>query len=226
MLLIRLLLLLLNIFAVSCQTWTLDKNVVMDSHLEKRFQQCSSKQGGGRFSFLKDEKLKLKAEVEWMIEKNCDFMVAVVDPLGSTIIELEKEGQDLFLQSKASWGQQKAGVDTEGYVHFQGRRLGIKAKEISCLLSGDIPVEWRELIFAMKVNPSQKDYFLVDGIRDIKLSFYSDERGHLSKQCVLWEWNLFWIFSRAKIQFCQEFEPRFKKNLEITGGYKIIVIED
>ena len=135
--------------------------------------QCVGQEGGVRWKYVEDDR-QLHGEAEWIVDQEGRWIFEVIDAWGQTHARLSSQENKIQVHPKSLVELKLA----DDFIVIDDNWVGIRSKEIPCILEGKIPQAWLQ---NMKLKTPDIAVFK-DGKRKIKIR--TKEKG--------WKINIKW----------------------------------
>jgi hypothetical protein len=139
--------------------------VPLPAAMESYFRICSPLDGALVMQVFNAGDLLGSAEMDWSSDEK-GWKIDLSNAAGFNIASLTQNGNTLKTTGSQAKKMPAMSVDGEGFLNIDGNFVGIKSKEIPCLLHGALPRSWTPLIFAVEGHQDKR----------IKISIGDDQR--------------------------------------------------
>ncbi len=188
---------------VSCQTIQSFQDVQLPAYAGVYFSECRHQDGAVRFSIGGQGPEQERLDAEWASRSNGDWSLASYSPFGQTLLQVsyQEVPASLAVKAKEATPLQNLTLDPDGFLRFDGQRIGIKADEVACLLEMKLPRAWLKKVIAQNQEPENLQIEVDDGERKIDLKLGK----HGLKQEWVWmfdvRWSMYWGLRSEALRF-------------------------
>jgi hypothetical protein len=107
------------------------------------------------------------SEMEWESEE-AGWKIDLANAAGFNLATLVNAGRKITITGQYAERLPPMAVNTDGFLEVAGNFVGIKAREIPCLLGSALPRAWTTLIYSVEGNQDDRFKILIeDDERDI-----------------------------------------------------------
>ena len=210
---------------VGCQTLVTNRSRQLTKDEKKYFHSCENMSGDFQVKLSKKREVVLESYMEWQSSIEGFYSLAFVSPIGNDILRFEAQDHHLSLSGLDRFKNISILIDQDGFLKIAGRWLGIKSKEIPCLLKGQIPLEWLEKSRIWQKKERQDLIEVNENWRSINITFYYNKKRELERKCINIFWNMFWIFKKYKIKICYDSFSEEKVKFNFNDRYHLRLFE-
>ncbi len=179
---------------LGCATSQNYRNVQLPAYAGAFFSECSGKDGSVSFELFTQNKVQQVFDADWSADADGNWGLASYSPLGQTLFHLEYSQQDQkFKQSGRPI--EDLGTLTVGdhrIVSLNGHEIGLRADEVTCLLSHKLPGRWLKRIVDENNTAQETVYTIVDSGRKIHLSLDKKMKRTSDAWRATIDWSLYW----------------------------------
>ena len=173
-------------------------STVVQSQNENLFKDCIISEGSHRLELREDKEYIAGVDLDWISRKK-GWILEGYNQLGQTIGRLSyDEGAKLFyIRGQLQDRIPELKISESGYMLVDGHEIGIKPREVSCLLDSSLPSAWLNILTGHSFSNGKTQLNFVDEMRSIKVEIAESERS-----CVFVSWAQFLFFFHSTIQVC------------------------
>jgi hypothetical protein len=142
------------------------ENVPLPAVLESYFRSCQPLDGAMSMQLFLSGALQGSVEVDW-VSDDAGWKVDVTDAAGFSLVRIHQKARDVRISGPASKRFPPVIADRDGFLRVDGHFVGVKAKEVPCLLHGALPRPWALSIKNRTTRSSETRLTIDDGDRDI-----------------------------------------------------------
>ena len=139
----------------------------LPASMESYFRICSPLNGAMVVRASDEGNLIGSSEMEWESEE-AGWKIDLSSAAGFNLATLTNTGRSIKISGQFAGRLPPMAVDTEGFLEVDGNFVGVKAREIPCLLASALPRSWTPLIYSVEGNQDDRFKILIeDDERDI-----------------------------------------------------------
>ena len=139
----------------------------LPASMESYFRICSPLNGAMVVRASDDGNLLGSSEMEWESEE-AGWKIDLSNAAGFNIATLVNAGRTVTITGQHAGRLPPMSVNTDGFLEIDGNFVGLKAREIPCLLASALPRAWTPLIYSVEGNQDNRfKIFIEDDERDI-----------------------------------------------------------
>lgn len=165
---------------------------------KKYFATCRDRDGGNSFSVRQKGKDLLAARMDWVVDSKRGLNLEVSNSIGAVMGTLQTKVSSIKVEGLSK--DFSIDVDEEGFIRLKGHPIGLKVKELPCILSFALPSEWYNKSAANKSHKGKEGFGFSDHRRTVSWRVEKATGG--TRVCSRVEWSNFWIFSYSHADWC------------------------
>lgn len=190
----------LILLLTSCQTVQPVEDLGLSIPVQRLFQKCSSK-GGGLVLQSRDSKVVFpELMIDWVSKTESTWMLETFDAIGRSVLNIDFAAPVLVVDGPLASKLPQITSDSEGFFLVDGQFMGLKVKEIPCLLQGALPEEWMLSSAIKKVENKKVHIKFIEQDRNITVRFDNIEKPY--QICSRFEWSYFLGLRKASLVWC------------------------
>ncbi len=154
-------------FASGCVVTGTKTPRTLPASMESYFRICNPLAGAMAVRVIDDGNLLGSSEMEWESQES-GWKIDLSSAAGFNVATLVHTGRTVSVTGQHAARLPEMAVDADGFLEVDGNFVGIKAREIPCLLASVLPRSWTPLIYAVEGSENNRFKILIeDDDRDI-----------------------------------------------------------
>lgn len=207
------------IFFVSCQTTKILEKKDLPPSVLAYFKVCRGHDGGGRISMDDSDSLLKSLSYDWISNKE-KWHLQATDAMGSPQLELISDYKKVNVSGRLAEHVPNIGYEDQ-YLTIKQYKIGIKNREVPCLLNFTLPMAWMQQIGNVDKNKEHITLTLVDDWRDVKIMFLKSNGNSFQEVCVDVSWSYYMGLSTKKLHWCNEYGKKKKAVVKGIDSLKL-----
>jgi hypothetical protein len=191
------------ILAAGCVATGPKESRQLPASMESYFRICSPLNGAMVVRASDEGNLLGSSEMEWESEE-AGWDIEISNSAGFNLATIVNAGRKITITGQQAGRLPPMAVNTDGFLEVDGNFIGIKAREIPCLLASALPRSWTPFIYSVEGNQDDRFKILIeDDEREIVVR--TRHLGDQSKEqiCADISWRNKLIF-RSTLKWCVE----------------------
>lgn len=212
-------LLVLVWLVTGCATLSDEAPVTVPAVFHPYFGECSPADGAASLSFLQDGGIVGSGDAEWVARK-ASFTLEMLDPVGRTMLRVQRKAGKLTSTGPLASRIPPLAIRKDGFLEVDGHMLPIRATELPCVFSGNLPRAW--LAVARRVAGPR--ITVADKVRTIEIGFDKPEDRRRGRICSRITWGGFAWYSH-EMSWCQQGEGRRESVVDGDFGFALRIVK-
>lgn len=195
------------------------ESVPLPAVLESHFRACQPLNGAMVLQVFLSGALQGSVELDWASDDG-GWKADMTDAAGFSVLRLHQTGREVRTSGPARKRFPVVTVDADGFLRMNGHFVGIKAREVPCLLHSALPRAWTLSVIGHSKKSSNALIDIDDGDRDITVRLKNLGDASNEEVCADISWRNKLIFE-SQVRWCVRGPGLKRGELSGIGDYTV-----
>jgi hypothetical protein len=196
------------------------ETVSLPAVMESYFRLCHPLSGALAMQVFNSGNLLGSAEMDWASDEE-GWNIELTNAAGFTIVTLKQTGSLIGITGPQAKRFPAVAVDKSGFLEVDGHFVGIKSREVPCLLQGALPRAWMPLVYGVEGISDKRARILIgDDERDIVVRTRNMGDDKSEEVCADISWRNKLIF-KSEVRWCVQGQGLKKGSITGISDYSV-----
>lgn len=196
------------------------ESVPLPAVMESYFRICQPLSGALAMQVFDSGNLQGSAEMDWTSDEN-GWNIELTNAAGFTVVTMKQTGSIVEIAGPQAKKIPSIAVDRGGFLAVDGHFVGIKSREVPCLLQGALPRAWTPMVYNVEgISDKKARIEIADDERDIVVRTRNMGDDKTEEVCADITWRNKLIF-KSEVRWCVQGQGLKKGSISGIGNYSV-----